>query len=108
MSTFLSVSFTEAGAVCTGPSEPALQPADVSTVPLAAGVLPPGFRTPLTHGWAPMGGEGLTVTVDAPFFGEFALEVVAVGVDAAASLGIGGGGSPAALSSLPPRPAGSC
>lgn len=101
MTTFLSLSFTSAGAVASGPTAPELRPSDVSTSALATPVQPPGFDEPLTHGWAPTGGDGLATTVDPPFFGEFALEVVAVGVDATTAFGVQGPGAPAALAVAP-------
>ncbi|MCW3493008.1 hypothetical protein [Microbacterium sp. SSM24] len=101
MTAFLSLSFTSAGAVSTGTSAPEVRPSGVPVTALASPVQPPGFDAALTHGWTPTGGDGLALTVDAPFFGEFALELVLVGVDATTALGLQGAGSPAALSLAP-------
>lgn len=101
MTTFLDLSFTSAGAVCAGPSAPAVRPDEIPTAALGMPAQPPGFDTPLTHAWTPTGGDGLTITVDAPFFGEFALELVLIGVDGTTALGLQGSGSPASLALAP-------
>jgi hypothetical protein len=101
MTTFLSLSFTSAGAVSAGPSAPEVRPSGVPVTALASPVQPPGFDAPMTHAWVPSGDDGIAMTVDAPFFGEFALELVAIGVDASTALGLQGPGSPAALSLAP-------
>lgn len=105
MTAFMSLRFTSVGPVCTGPSSPEVRPPGAAATALATPVQPPGFDEPLTHAWTPSGGEGLTIAVDAPFFGEFALELVATGVDATTSFNLQGTGSPAGLS-LAPAPTG--